>query len=225
MDLKKYIPSSLTAMNLASGFIAILLNDPFYSPIIIMLGAFFDLLDGAIARKLDVSSEFGAELDSLADLVTFGVAPSYLYYHHILQNQNHIAAIIVTSLLVVFSGLRLAKFNIDKSQKTNFTGIPTPVTGLFFAFLVFEQYSKTAIDFDQYQSIWLVLPVIFALLMISPFCFIAVKKDKTGKISMLQISISIIFLLAVILWLITLIPFIPLAFVLYILLSLIFCKK
>ncbi len=225
MNLKKYIPSTLTAMNLASGFVAIIINDPFYSPLIILLGGFFDLLDGAVARKLDASSEFGAELDSLADLITFGVAPAYLYYHHVLQNQNHVAAIIVTTLLVVFAGLRLAKFNIDTEQKNSFIGLPTPSTGLFFAFLVYEQYAKTIIDYNQTPYIWMALPVIFALLMVSPLPFLAMKRDEDKRKKIIQMTAGIIFILSVILWVITGMPFIPLAFIIYIFISLLFCKK
>ena len=225
MNLKKHIPSTLTAMNLASGFIAIIINDPFYSPLIILLGGFFDLLDGAVARKLNATSEFGAELDSLADLITFGAAPAYLYYHHILLNQNHVAGIIVTTLLVVFAGLRLAKFNIDTEQKSNFTGLPTPTTGLFFAFLVFEQYSKTIIDFNQTPYIWMALPVIFAFLMVSPLPFLAMKKGNDKRKKNLQTATGIIFILSVILWLITGMPFIPMAFIIYIFISLLFCSK
>ncbi|HHB52764.1 MAG TPA: CDP-diacylglycerol--serine O-phosphatidyltransferase [Saprospiraceae bacterium] len=225
MNLKKHIPSTLTAMNLASGFVAIILNDPFYSPLIILIGGFFDLLDGAVARKLNASSDFGAELDSLADLITFGAAPAYLYYHHVLGNQNHIAAIIVTTLLVVFAGLRLAKFNIDTQQKSSFTGLPTPSTGLFFAFLVYEQYSKTIIDFNQTPFIWMALPVIFALLMVSPLPFLAMKKGNDRRKKIIQTLTGIIFILSVILWLITGMPFIPLAFILYIFISLLFCRS
>ncbi len=225
MNLKKYIPSTLTALNLASGFVAIILNDTFYSPLIILLGGFFDLLDGAVARKLDASSEFGAELDSLADLITFGVAPAYLYYHHILLNQNHIAGIIVTTLLVVFAGLRLAKFNIDTEQKSNFIGLPTPSTGLFFAFLVYEQYAKTFIDFNKTPYIWIALPVIFAFLMVSPIPFLAMKRGKDKRKKIIQMVIGLIFILSVILWLITGMPFIPLAFILYIFISFLFCRR
>ncbi len=225
MNLKRHIPSTLTAMNLASGFTAILINDPLFSPLIILLGGFFDLLDGAVARKINASSEFGAELDSLADLISFGVAPAYLYYHHILQAQNQIAAIIVSTILVVFAGLRLAKFNIDTGQKSNFIGLPTPATGLFFAFLVYEQYSKSFLDFNQMQYIWLSLPVIFAFLMISPFHFLAMKKGENKRKKTLQIITAIIFIISIIMWLTTGMPFLPAAFIIYIFISLFFCKK
>lgn len=225
MVLKKYIPSALTAMNLASGFVAIIVNDAFYSPLIILLGSFFDLLDGAVARKLNVQSGFGAELDSLADLVTFGVAPAFLYYHYVLQANNPVAGIVMVTILAVFAGLRLAKFNIDPQQSKSFTGLPTPSTGLFFAFLVYEQYSKRLINFNDFPYLWLILPLIFAFLMVSPLHFIAMKRTDDKRKKNIQIVIATIFILSILLWVITGLPAIPFAFVIYIIVSVLFCKK
>lgn len=225
MNINKYIPSAITAVNLASGFIAILLNDPFLSPMIILLGSLFDVFDGAVARKLNATSEFGAELDSLSDVVTFGVAPAFLYYHHVLSSSPEIISIVVTSILVIFGALRLAKFNIDTETKSNFKGMPIPSVGLFFAFLVYEKYANTIFNYDSNQYLWLALPVIFAFLMVSPFNFLANKKVNSKKIKLLQIIVAIIMILALILWIVTQMPFMPLALVIYIFISLLFLRN
>jgi len=213
-------------MNLIAGFIAIVLNDPHYSPLIILAGAFLDLFDGAVARKIGVSSDFGAELDSLADLVTFGVAPAFLYYHHILDGTG-VLGMVTTAILVLCAALRLAKFNIDTGQKYGFKGLPTPSTGLVFAFLVYEAYAKTVLDFHHNRLLWQLLPLLFAFLMISNIPFFSLKKNHNGKNVILQAIAGIVFFISFVLWLITDMPFIPAAVVFYIFISLIcrFCMK
>jgi len=224
MSVNKYIPSFLTSLNLATGFIAILLNDPFYSPLLIFLGSFLDVFDGAIARKLNATSSFGAELDSLSDIVTFGIAPAYLYYNHVLNNYDPILSIAAVSVLAIFGSLRLAKFNIDTEQKSNFKGMPIPSVGLFFVFLVYEKHANTIFDYNNNHIIWLSLPIIFSYLMVSPFNFIANKKVKNKKIKIIQKILVLIMLLSLGLWLATQLPFMPLAIIIYIFISLIFLR-
>ncbi len=225
MNIKNYIPSSITAINLASGFVAILLNDPLISPIIILIGSIFDVFDGAVARKLNATSAFGAELDSLADVITFGVAPAYLYFHHVLYASPVVISIIATTTLAIFGALRLAKFNIDTETKSNFKGMPIPSVGLFFSFLVYEKYANTTFDYSQHQYIWISLPFIFAFLMVSPFNFLANKKVKNKKIQLIQTIVMIIMLIALVLWIVTQMPFMPLAIVIYIVISLLFLRN
>ena len=101
-----------------------------------LIGAFFDFFDGFFARLLKVSSDIGKQLDSLADLITFGVAPSIIVMHILLfQNQDntsfsnmHFVALIIP----IFSALRLAKFNVSTNQDDSFIGLPTPANALFF---------------------------------------------------------------------------------------------
>lgn len=226
MSIKKYIPSLFTSLNLASGFIAILLNDPFISPLLILFGAFLDVFDGAIARKLNATSLFGAELDSLSDVVTFGIAPAFLYYNHILLGHyNQFLSIAVVSILSIFGAIRLAKFNIDTEQSNNFKGMPIPSAGLFIAFIVLEKYFNSYINFELNKYIWLILPLIIAYLMVSPTTFISVKKSNSKKKKILQIILIIIFSIALIIGILTKLPLIPAAFIIYIFISFIFCKK
>ena len=149
--IKKHIPNSLTCCNLMCGCMAT--GAAFYGNyrwalVMIVVGAVFDFFDGMVARLLGVSSPIGKELDSLADVVTFGVAPSsilfYLfhevYYPEVLQPLAHYIPY-VAFLMAAFSALRLAKFNLDTRQSTSFIGLPTPANALFWASLVIGQHA------------------------------------------------------------------------------------
>lgn len=142
--MKRYtywIPSTLTLLNLALGFIAMALNHPVYSLSLILAGCFLDVFDGLLARLLNATSPFGKELDSLADIVTFGLAPAWLVYQFCLEH-TAINLLLVT-LLPVFSAIRLAKFNTDTSQKSNFMlVIPAGVLLYLFLSLVFGYEPK-----------------------------------------------------------------------------------
>lgn len=148
--MKKHIPNTITLCNLVCGCIGVLyaFSGRFeMSLLFVVSGAVFDFFDGFVARKLNVSSPIGKELDSLADVVTFGFAPSAMlfalltkYVHNYALN----AGIDVTSspiqyinivafLVVAFSALRLAKFNLDERQATSFIGLPTPANALLVA--------------------------------------------------------------------------------------------
>ncbi|MDR1683759.1 MAG: CDP-diacylglycerol--serine O-phosphatidyltransferase [Candidatus Symbiothrix sp.] len=146
--LKKYIPNTITCLNLFSGCLACVmvlrfdqLSGAFY---FIILAAIFDFCDGLAARYLKAYSNIGAELDSLADVVSFGVAPGTMIYSYLdaITNGNPIA--FIGFLLPVFGALRLAKFNIDTRQTTSFLGLPIPASALFWASLlpVIQPYSE-----------------------------------------------------------------------------------
>ena len=144
--IKKHIPNSITCCNLVSGCIATAFafaGDAELALIWIIIGAVFDFFDGMSARLLGVSSPIGKELDSLADVVTFGVAPATILFSELsvleypaflepLRNYLPYAAFLVSA----FSALRLAKFNLDERQATSFIGLPTPANALFWASLI-----------------------------------------------------------------------------------------
>jgi len=166
--MKKYIPSIVTLLNLAAGFIAILLNDPFWGPVLVVSGALFDLLDGMLAKALHAVSETGKQLDSLADLVTFGLAPAYLYYQHVLPHT--VLSVISASVLPVFGSLRLARFNVKQSGNRYFNGLPIPANGLFFIsfpLLLNLDNAGWIGTITGNQVIIIILPLLFGLLMIS----------------------------------------------------------
>ena len=149
--IKKHIPNSLTCCNLMCGCMAT--GAAFYGNyrwaiVVIIVGAVFDFFDGMVARLLGVSSPIGKELDSLADVVTFGVAPSAIlfYLFHEVQYPAFLepAAKILpytAFLMAAFSALRLAKFNLDTRQTTSFIGLPTPANALFWGSLVVGQHA------------------------------------------------------------------------------------
>lgn len=144
--IKKNIPNCVTCCNLISGCIATcfaFFHDPQLALLWIIIGAVFDFFDGMSARLLHVSSPIGKELDSLADDVTFGVAPSTILMSQLLvvQYPSALASIedylpFAAYLMAAFSALRLAKFNLDERQTMGFIGLPTPANALFWGSLI-----------------------------------------------------------------------------------------
>lgn len=144
--MKRYIPNFITLLNLFCGccaVVAILYGQVPLCLLLLALGIVADYMDGAVARMLNVKSMLGKELDSLADMVTFGFLPGAILYYLLNQNSEaptselHLvwgyAPVFVISL---FSALRLAKFNIDTRQSEHFLGLPTPSATIFVAGLL-----------------------------------------------------------------------------------------
>ena len=137
MGITRHIPNAITSMNLLSGCFATILalNENFKTAFLcIIAGAVCDFCDGLAARALKAYSPMGKELDSLADMVTFGVAPAMIMYRF--QAEANFL-IYLPLLIAVFSGLRLAKFNIDTRQSENFIGLATPSCALICGSLVY----------------------------------------------------------------------------------------
>jgi len=144
--ITRQIPNTLTCCNLVSGCIAVsyaFMGRYEMAFLFIVIGAVFDFFDGMSARLLGVSSPIGKELDSLADCITFGLAPSAVIYTF-LDTQDCMSSLgavggylpYVAFVMAAFSALRLAKFNLDERQTTSFIGMPTPANALFWASLV-----------------------------------------------------------------------------------------
>jgi CDP-diacylglycerol--serine O-phosphatidyltransferase len=219
MNVKRNIPNLITCMNLLCGCLGIVFvfkesNHLAYSALFIVMAAVFDFLDGLIARLLNVHSEIGKQLDSLADMVSFGMLPGFMMVGLInasFQNQQqysfHLAYLAL--LIPVFSALRLAKFNIDNRQTDSFIGVPTPANSILIA----------SFPFLPICNPWLLIAVTIAMsfLLVSEIPLFALKfKDFSWR----KNKIRYVFLGAVLLLLIILhflaIPFIIL---LYLLLS------
>lgn len=132
--MKKHIPNICTCCNLLSGAMAIVcaFSGAYACAFLcIIIGAVFDFFDGALARKLGVSGPMGVEIDSLADDITFGLAPAVMLYTFL---EPQIGCWALGALLMAaFSALRLAKFNIDDRQHENFIGLATPANAIFWA--------------------------------------------------------------------------------------------
>ena len=143
--MKRHIPNFITSLNLFSGCIGIILALQYridYAAYFIAVSALFDFLDGMAARVLHVKSEIGKELDSLADVVSFGVLPGIIVYQLMAASPNTPetgSVISIFSLLAliipVLSAVRLAKFNLDTRQTTSFIGLPVPANALFLGSL------------------------------------------------------------------------------------------
>lgn len=144
--MKRHIPNIITSCNLISGCIATtfaLYGQPEMALLFIVIGAIFDFFDGMSARLLHVSSEIGKELDSLADDVTFGVAPASIIFWVLCVAEYpsfleplRIVLPYTAFIISAFSALRLAKFNLDTRQTTSFIGLPTPANALFWGALI-----------------------------------------------------------------------------------------
>ena len=129
------IPNTITCLNLISGCIATywaFQGDYRMALLFIVIGAVFDFFDGMVARLLHVSSPIGKELDSLADDITFGFAPSAIIFSYLSHLTSYISPLIpyLAFIMAAFSALRLAKFNLDERQALGFIGLPTPANPL-----------------------------------------------------------------------------------------------
>ena len=137
MQIKRIIPNSLTCANLLCGSVSVFMatQEQFlWAFALIIAGAIFDFFDGASARWLKVPSPLGVQLDSLADDITFGLAPAMALFCYLKPIIGWWA--LIALLMAAFSALRLAKFNIDERQTTSFIGLATPPNAIFWASLV-----------------------------------------------------------------------------------------
>jgi len=205
----RHLPNLLTLANLFCGCIAIafiLNSQPFlagyngeeywvtgteqayWGAIFIGIAAICDMLDGAAARALNILSPIGKDLDSLADLVSFGVAPSMILFKMLWAaniSQPHamdvsMVAMAPAFILACFAALRLARFNITNTQQTSsFIGMPVPAVGIFIASFPLINFSNPALGL-QLQNRWVLYLVIalFSWLMVSRIRFIKFMPSK-----------------------------------------------
>ncbi len=181
MNGKGYIPNIFTSINLILGCLAIieifegkLENVPYY----VWLAGVVDFLDGFSARLTDSTSSMGKDLDSLADLVSFGVVPSLLVYSLLQQYASHELLPYLAIFIAVFSALRLAKFNNDERQSTVFYGLNTPANALFFTSIPLLISEGKFLGLLQNASFLSVITVFFSLLLVADIRFIAFKFKK-----------------------------------------------
>ena len=173
MKIKQHLPSIFTLINLFLGFLAIIntMSGNYYVACYIILAAgAFDSVDGKIARLIGISTNFGKEIDSLADMISFCLAPSILVYSLYTQNMPGITGELIASAPLIMGAIRLARFNMEvyDEQPAYFTGLPTPMNALSIASLVlFIEHFK--IDNPEYSQPRLLLPLILSLsyLMVS----------------------------------------------------------
>ncbi len=237
MSLKKHIPNTFTSLNLFSGCLGIVQvfdNNFTLAAIFMLIAVVCDFADGMLARLLNAKSPLGLQLDSLADVVSFGVLPGLIVMKLMSQSvdipQCHIAKTNLCQFLAlvipVFSALRLAKFNIDTRQTDSFLGLPTPANAIFFGSL--PLIIQQSLNNDSYAgaaaflSSWWVLAaltLIFSALLVSEIPLFSFKfKNLAWKSNQVRyIMVVASFLLIIFFRFVA----IPLIIVLYILLSLI----
>jgi CDP-diacylglycerol--serine O-phosphatidyltransferase len=234
--MKKHIPNMITCCNLICGCIAAgaafqnpIPSNYFWAIVFILLGAIFDFFDGMLARLFHVSGPLGKELDSLADDITFGLAPSVIVFSLFKEVQypafmQPIEAYFPYTAFIIaaFSALRLGKFNIDPRQSSSFIGLPTPANALFWGSLVVGGHSfLTSPSFNALYLFILVLLMSYLLVAELPMFSLKFKnmswKDNQTSYIFLLVCIPLLAVFhisgfaAIILW--------------YILLSLLTKKK
>jgi len=235
--LKKHIPNFITTLNLFSGCIGIIIALQYrldYAAYFIAIAALFDFFDGLAARLLHVKSEIGKELDSLADVVSFGVLPGIILYQLMANSPNTPAAgsflsifSLIALIIPILSAVRLAKFNLDTRQTTSFIGLPVPANALFLGSLPLIKmqagYSDSLSWLTSITDNYYILAIIaigMSLLLVSEIPLISLKfrnlKFAENKPQFILVAFSVI---AFALVTFTAIPLIILA---YILLSLVF---
>ena len=170
------IPNIITCCNLISGCIAtwFAFDSHYHEALLfIIIGAVFDFFDGMTARLLHVSSPIGKELDSLADVITFGFAPSAIVFSFLCSFHIHIIIVpFLAFVMAAFSALRLAKFNLDERQTLGFIGLPTPANALFWGGLITSLNWQSF--FEPYQLPTYYIYIVLALLPLS--CYLLVSE-------------------------------------------------
>lgn len=192
-----YIPDAITCCNLLAGCVASIfaLQDDFeVAAAAIIVAAVCDFLDGLAARVLDAYSPLGKELDSLSDLVSFGLAPAMMMYallaHFLLLPYGEYEYVAYVALLIPVAGaLRLARFNVDDRQKTSFIGLPIPANALFWIGIAFAGTQ------NWHPLILPALIVVVSYLMVSPLPMFSLKVTtlswRENKLRYLLIAASI----------------------------------
>ncbi|MBV20028.1 MAG: CDP-diacylglycerol--serine O-phosphatidyltransferase, partial [Cytophagia bacterium] len=176
--MKKNIPNFFTIANLILGFLCIVnvfIKNDFEIIYVFYCCLILDFLDGFSARKLNLTSEFGKQIDSLADLVSFGVLPSVILYDYFDSNNFNLFLKYSSLLILVSSSIRLARFNLTEDNNYFFIGLPTPANALFFVSLIYYQ-GNLKDYFDE--NVILALIILFSFLMISNFKFISFKISR-----------------------------------------------
>ncbi|AOW19524.1 CDP-alcohol phosphatidyltransferase family protein [Urechidicola croceus] len=222
MSIKKQIPNIITLLNLLSGTIAVMMaveGKLVLAGIFVLIGIFFDFFDGLVARLLNVQSELGKQLDSLADMVTSGVVPGIVMYQLLRQtsdvwNNDTIPSTslfmeglsylpLIGLIITLAAAYRLANFNIDSRQSTSFIGLPTPAMALFVLSLpLILNYENSNLVTNLIYNKWFLIAVtlIGSYLMNANLPLFSLKfKDyslKNNTIKYLFIILSIILIIA-----------------------------
>ena len=231
--IKRNIPNLITLGNLTCGLFAIIFSfqgNLTTASLCIFLGALMDFFDGFAARILNASGKIGKQLDSIADMVTFGVAPGFILFHfmfylenniifrHSMQNNSFFPCTLAL-LIPIFSAYRLAKFNVDERQIDSFIGLPTPALAMFFAAIPHIDFNR----FPMFADLQLltILTILMPLLLIieMPLFTLKFKNNESikSRVNLLRILLILSSLILFFVFKFAAIPFIV---ILYLILSL-----
>lgn len=195
--MKKHVPNAITTLNLICGCLAItnaFTGELYVSAILIFVGTILDFMDGAAARLLKVSNPLGEQLDSLSDMISFGLAPGIILFQYVNYLHAENPSDLISSyswipylafFIPVFSSFRLAKFNIDTRQTDGFLGLATPANAGFFIFIVLIYHYPDLPQIINTKNIvlplisnpitMLVLGIIFSFLLVSEIPMVSLK--------------------------------------------------
>jgi len=224
MKVKKYLPSLLTLTNLFLGFLSILYiqrGDISLGCYLILIAAILDSLDGKLARKIGIASEFGKEIDSLADLISFCLAPSFLIFNIFYSSNQFVHEFIFIYLAVISSfpllmgSIRLARFNVGHSQESKqsyFIGLPSPMSAIAICSIILlkinvdnTQNLNELFLFDSknlgFLDINIIMPIVILLsflmlgkIQFSKFPLLSFSYSKTNSIRLLILLMGILVL-------------------------------
>lgn len=217
--IRKHLPNFITCLNIVSGSLAVLFavkGELTIAVALIIAASIFDFFDGVSARLLNAHSPIGKELDSLADMVSFGLAPGMLMMSmqsSVLFDANvgainfpqlsfyEVTCISASLLIPVFSAIRLAKFNLDARQTDSFIGLPTPANALFIAALALIAEHGRFVQLDSFilqPIVLLIITILFSLLLVSELPMFSLKfknltwNDNSIRFIFLAIAVALI---------------------------------
>lgn len=187
MKIVRHIPNTITSMNLVFGALGVIFTfngRPDMAFYMMLAAAVCDFCDGLSARLLNAYSALGKELDSLADMISFGLLPSLMLYKLMSASGNACLLCYVPLIIAVFSAIRLAKFNIDERQSDNFIGLPTPACAMLCGSFVYYVNQDPSSVLHSWASSSLFIPagtLLLALLLVSEIPMFSMKFKKNIK--------------------------------------------
>ncbi|NPV12172.1 MAG: CDP-diacylglycerol--serine O-phosphatidyltransferase [Ignavibacteria bacterium] len=200
---KSLIPNLFTVMNMFCGFLSVINSSEgnfYYASVLIILAGIFDALDGLAARITKSASEFGVELDSLSDLISFGIAPAFLIYRIKLHSFLEIG-VLISAFYLITAALRLARFNVQLVgfEKTHFSGLPSPIGAMTVASFVLTFYDNSIRNFIGISGFYFVfIAIIIGFLMVSKVRYEAFPKlTREGLKQNLPLTLFMIFSLII----------------------------
>jgi CDP-diacylglycerol--serine O-phosphatidyltransferase len=197
MGITRHIPNTITSLNLLCGALGVIftfrgeLNMAFY---LMVAAAVCDFFDGFAARALKAFSAIGKELDSLADLISFGLLPAMMLHRRMIEGGMTGFSSYSPLIIVVFSALRLAKFNIDDRQTENFLGLPTPACAMWCASLIYagDNGISSGVELLHNHYFIPIAAVILSLLLVSEIPMISIKFKKGSAYNKVRLTFLVI---------------------------------